>query len=215
MPQGYMKVKDTKTNSIIVPQANAGSAYVSTPDVATESAAQIYNTWKSNGPVKQTQGIKGGSALAGGLGNMAASNPYTLGAVVTHATLANVASDDTGDLQHVADLANVSLQRLIHGNTDNDKKGVVKGFDGEFNEKSYGAAMKQLRGEYAKAGISSKEIAYQLSNQAYSEGRFDESQTIALQRTADMVFDAKSYTLAQRLNTGKNKGFEIIRKRRG
>jgi len=58
-------------------------------------------------------------------------------------------------------------------------------------------------------------MAYQLANQGYAENRFDDSQVVSLHRAIDMVFDDKSFTLAQKLNTGKSKGVEIIKKRRG
>jgi hypothetical protein len=216
-PQGYTIVKQVQDRNIVVPTANKGSTIINAPDVASKAASKIYNTWSADS-IKQERGIAGGSALAGGLDGMTATNPYALGAVITHATLNNTPVDSSlSDLEHATYLTGVSLQRLVKGSTDAgvDQKGKEFVVSGDFNEDTFIGAMKNVRGAYAREGVSSKEIGYQLANQGYAEGRFDESQTVALQRSLDMVFDDNSYNLAQKLNTGKTKGLQILEKRRG
>lgn len=217
-PTGYSIVKRMGDKNIAIPTANRGTALVNAPDVASRSAGTIYGKWNKKDNVKQDRGVVGGSALSGGLDNMATTNPYSLGAVITHASFEHV--DPKGkdnDISHVSQLLNVSLNRLSTGdvgkNTDGKENYPIH--SGDFNEKTYGATVKDIRGQYAKMGVSSKEIGYQLANQGFAEGRFDESQAAALHRSLDMVFDDNSYVLAQKLNTGKSKGLSILEKRRG
>lgn len=217
-PEGYSIVGQAGGKNVVAPSLNRGSVVLNAPEVASKSAATIYRSWNKVPDVRQTQGTVGGSALSGGLDAMKATNPYTLGAVVTHASLQHV--DPAGrdnDLSHVSQIANISLNRLTTGDAtkSSDSKMNYAVHDGSFNEAGYSSAMKDIRGQYAKQGISSKEIGYQLANQGYSEGRFDESQHAALHRSLDMVFDKGSYTIAQKLNTGKSKGISILEARRG
>lgn len=217
IPTGYTAVKNFNGRTIIAPQLNAQTSLVSVPDVSSQAASQVYNKWKSDGPVKQDKGVVGGNALVGGLTQMSSTNPYSLGAVTTYATLNNSGLDEVDDLSHVTHLSGVTMQRLVNGNVskDIDKKGLEFATPGDFTEDNYNSTMKRMQGEYARNGISSKEVGYQLANQAYAEGRLNESQLVAAQKTLDMTFDKDGYVLAQKLNTGKNKGLEIASRRRG
>ena len=217
-PTGYSIVKNMGDKNIAIPTANKGTALVNAPDVASRSAGNIYGKWNKKDNVKQDRGVVGGSALSGGLDSMATTNPYSLGAVITHASFEHV--DPKGkdnDISHVSQLLNVSLNRLSTGDVgkSTDGKENYPIHSGTFDEKTYGATVKDIRGKYAQQGVSSKEIGYQLANQGFAEGRFDESQATALHRSLDMVFDDNSYVLAQKLNTGKSKGMSILEKRRG
>lgn len=215
-PSGYTILGQYNGRSIVIPTSNKGSAILNAPDVASESAAKIYQAWKSDGPVKQDRGVAGGSALAAGLDGMQSTNPYSLGAVLTYASLQNTPPPkEYGDLEHFSYITGVSLQRLVNGNTKADEKGKELVEMGEFTEDGFLSSMKKMRAAYAKQGVSSREIGYQLANQGYAEGRFDESQTVALHRSLDLVFNSDAFNLAQKLRTGKNKGLEILERRRG
>lgn len=216
VPTGYVKVKDVNSRTVVVPNANKGTAHLNVPDVSSDAAFQIYKTW--SGKNKPEKGLAGGSALIGSLDGMTDSNPYSLGAIATHAAYENTGVEkDLGDLSHVGRMSGITLHRLLDGGAskETDRKGLGFHVDGDFSEDSFNQTMKNMRGEYAKKGVSSKEIGYQLSNQAYSEGRLNESQLVAAQKTLNMVFDDNGYTLAQKLMVGKNKGIEITEKRRG
>lgn len=215
-PNGYSVVGKINGRSIVVPTSNRGSVVINAPDIASESATSIYNSWKKSADTRQDKGVVGGSALAGGLDRMTSANPYSLGAVVTAASLYNTPPPkEYGDMEHMSYIAGVSLQRLVTGGMDQDEKGKKLVSGGAFEQKNFDSNMKSLRAEYARNGVSSREIGYQLANQGYSEGRFDESQLVSLHRSLDMVFNANGFTLAQKLSTGKNKGLEILERRRG
>lgn len=220
LPNGYSEVGKINGRTIVVPSPNKGTALVKAPDVASSGASKIYRSWKSEGgsSPRQEKGVVGGSALAGGLDAMTNSNPYSLGAVITNASLYNTPlAKDASDLAHTTYLTGVSLHRLLNGNTEKstDERGKDLMVDGPFTEENFLSTMKNIRGEYSRNGIASKEIGYQLANQGYAEGRFNESELVALHRSLDMAFDDNGYVLAQKLSTGKNKGLEIMERRRG
>lgn len=218
IPKGYTAAANVGGRIVIVPEDNKGTVLIGAPDVANRSASQIYSRWAApENPVRQNQGVVGGSALVGGLYKMAGTNPYSLGAVVTQSTYEHIGPKEQSNLQHVTETVGISMQRLLKGeaNKNTDSKGIEFSRDGEFNEDTFNASMKELRGELAKNGISSKEVGYQLANQGFAEGRFNASQFTALQRSLDMAFDNDGFILAQKLSTGKAKGFEILERRRG
>lgn len=216
-PVGYTALKVVNGRQVVVPKSNASTAVLDAPDVASDTAYQIYSRWKSEG-IKQDKGIEGGSALVGGLHSMADTNPYSLGAVAGYASFENAGIDkNVSNLGYVTKMAGVALSRLSKGEAtkDTDAAGLNYGMEGELKAETFAPAMKQMRSLYAKNGISSKEVGYQLANQAYAEGRLNESQLVAAQKSLDMVFDDNGHTLAQRLVTGKSKGIEITERRRG
>ncbi len=216
-PVGYQIVKTLSDRNVIVPKENADSVVLDTPDVASDVAFTIYNTWKKDG-IKQDKGIDGGSALVGGLHKMEGTNPYSLGAVTGLSTYENVgANKNVSNLGYVTQITGVALQRLLKGEAtkDTDAKGVAMGMEGEATPETFKTAMKTMRSQYAQNGISSREIGYQLSNQAYSEGRLNESQLVATQKALNMVFNDDGHILAQRLLTGKAAGIDLTERRRG
>jgi len=219
-PQGYSIVKDLGDKKVIVPTANVGTSHIDAPDVSTETARKIYGGWfneKMIKPRSQEKGAVGGSALVGGLFDMATRNPYTLGAVMTYENYSNVmVPPELSDMSHIGSMAGITMHRLLNGvaNKEIDSKGLVTNMPGEFNEGNFSATMKNTRAEYAKNGISSKEVGYQLANQAFSEDRLNESQLVAAQQMLNMVFDDEGFNTAQKIITGKNKGLEITNKRK-
>lgn len=218
VPTGYTSVKVVNGRTVVIPTVNRSTAIIDAPDVSSKAATDIYSKWPDVANAKQDKGVLGGSALVGGLDSMTSNNPYSLGAVITHSSFEHIGVDkNASDIKHVTHMSGIALNRLVNGKADKsvDSKGAMYAVDGAFDEKTFGSTMKNLRGEYARQGISSKEIGYQLANQGYAEGRFNESQLAAIHRSLDMTFDDNGYVLAQKLLTGKNKGIEITERRRG
>ena len=127
--------------------------------------------------------------------------------------------DYTNDLDYAAGMGGTTLSRLITGgkSTAVDQMGGAIGngslgnigYGKEFSQENYAKAMENLRAQYAKAGIKSKADAYQLINQGYAEGRFDDTDLVTMQQAANMVFDQNSYGMAQKLMAGRNAGIEV------
>lgn len=220
IPSGYEQIEVPHVGrKVIIPSATRSTANTTAPGVASETSRKIYNTWgKEKGQkITQSKGIRGGSALIGGLSQMATTNPYSLGALMSYDAYKNIgAPAEMSDLGHVTGMGGITLQRLLGGKAaaDVDTKGMSLKLDGEFSEDSFNTAMKTLRAEYAKNGLSSSEVGYQLANQAYAEGRLNETQLVGAQQVLNMVFNDNGYVTAQKLLTGKNKGIEILNKRK-
>lgn len=216
-PVGYVAIRTVGGRQVVAPKDNASTVVIDAPDVAGVAALNMYKTW-STSKDKPTKGTIGGSALVGGLNKMENTNPYTLGAMVALSTYGNTGiHKDVTDMGYVTQLAGVSLSRLIAGEASQkvDDAGLVYGLEGDLTSDGFSEVSKKLRVTYAEHGIPSKEVGYQLANQAYAEGRFDETQLVATQKALNVVFDASGYTLAQRLITGKKAGIEIMERRRG
>lgn len=217
-PSGYIPLKTINGRTIVIPNANRNTAVINAPDVAVKAASETYSKWSKVDKVKQDRGVVGGSALVGGLSDMTVSNPYSLGAVITDATYQNVDGvKDQTDLEHVTHMSGITMHRLTAGEASKnvDKKGIDYKTSGEFNQDTFEKAMKVARGRWSENGIPSREAAYQLANQAFAEGRLNHSQLVAAQRSIDMTFSTDGYRLAQKLNTGKNRGIEILEENRG
>lgn len=219
VPSGYTVVANTKEGQVIIPAGNASTANINTPDIASDTAYQVYNKWDTHpkGTATQDKGVVGGSALIGGLNNLVQSNPYSAGAVIGHSSFETLPEVfDKTDLGYVSALAGVSLQRLVKGGSSKaiDLKGLEEIEDGVYDEDSHNKAMKAMTGKFAQHGISSKEAGYQLANQAYAEDRLNETQHVAAQKALDLVFDDNSYVLGQKLLTGRGKAQSLTEKRR-
>lgn len=125
--------------------------------------------------------------------------------------------DYENDLAFSAAMGGIALSRLVSGGTatETDQMGGYLGnaaisniSSKEFTPENYNKAMQNMRAMYAQAGVSSKEIAYQLANQAYAEGRIDEFALTQAHQAANMIFDPNSFEMAQRLMSGRNQGVQ-------
>lgn len=218
LPTGYVLAAKLKDAQVIIPAGNKDTAHMVSPEIATDASSNIYNKWnKVDVQPGKPNGIVGGSALIGGLSAMTGVNPYTLGAVVTHATYENVDARRETPMTEASQGMGITLNRLKAGEAskgvDEKAKDVI--VEGNGDEFSFEKTAKTMRGNFAKAGISSKEIGYQLANQGFSEGRFNESQYMSIIKHLDMIFEDNGYQLYSKLSTGKDKGFQILEARRG
>jgi hypothetical protein len=127
--------------------------------------------------------------------------------------------DYTNDLDYASGMAGSALSRLLSGgvakNIDqlgsqlgNAGLGNV-GFKAEMTQGNFDKVMANQRAFYAQSGIKSKADAYQLINQGFAEGRWDESQTVAMQQAANMMYDKDGFKTAQSLMGGRWKGIEV------
>jgi len=222
---GYGTVAETNQGKIVAPEANAKSAVgaVQGSLVGTEAgdrgissgAVGVYTKWNKKDAKTKDKGVEGGSALIAGLTALKKSNPYLYGALVSFITKyshKDVKSDNS--LSYAASLAGIALARIVSGKSEEkaDKEGVM--IANRINDSSAAEWAKlqiNLKGYYASFGVGSKADAYQLSNQAYSEERIDESDLVAMHEIFDIVYDQNGLELVERLMNGKDRGLEIVR----
>lgn len=123
--------------------------------------------------------------------------------------------DYTNDLDYTAGIGGIALARLTGGGKStsidqigsqigNASLGKV-GFGKDMTEANFKSVMSNLRAQYAKAGITSKADAFQLANQGFAEGRFNETDTRSIQLAANMIFDT-DYRTAMNLMAGRFAG---------
>jgi len=224
MQNGYGAVAQTKDAKIISPQANARSAKgaIQGSLVGTEAgdkgissgAVGVYNKWNPKDAKTRDKGIEGGSALIAGLTSLKSSNPYLYGALIAFiAKYAYRNINSSNPLNYAAALAGIALSRIVSGKVapDVDKEGVTLANKIHDSSNAEWAKLQiNLKGYYASFGVSSKADSYQLSNQAYSEGRVDESDLVAMHEIFDVVYDQNGLEIVQRLMNGKDRGLEIV-----
>ncbi len=127
--------------------------------------------------------------------------------------------DYTNDLDFSSNMMTSSLVRLmsggkgtpidqVAGQLGNAALGQV-GFSQDMTEENFNYVRDNVRGFYFKQGVQTKEDAYALSNQMFSEGRITETDAIAMQQGINMVFDDNGFDTAQVLMSGRWKGLEV------
>lgn len=225
-PQGYATAAASQQGSIIVPQANASSAagalqgsLVGTKAGAggsSSDAAATYSKWDKKEAKTKDKGALGGSAFVAGLTALKQSSPYLYSAMVAFlAKFSHDKIDSSNPAKYFAALAGVSLARIVAGKSEEkaDKEGsaLAQSVGEATTPGDYAKLQVNMRGLYANFGIASKADAYQLSNQAYSEGRIDESSLVAMHEIYNLVYDDHSTQLLTKLLGGKDKGLEIAR----
>ena len=218
VPQGYVKLKNVQGKTVAIPRDNVATAAVDAPDVSSKAAIDVYRTWKKDANTKQSQGVVGGSALVGGLSRMTDNNPYSLGSQTAYFTLQNTDTNKNHTpMEVISRMSSVTLQRLLKGSVDKavDSGATPLPFKGAIDEATFNTFAKNARAEYAKNGIASKEIGYQLANQGFAEKRFNESELVAIHKNLDMAFNDNGYVLAQKFSTGFPRGIEIMENHRG
>lgn len=127
--------------------------------------------------------------------------------------------DYTNDLDYASGMSGIALSRLLAGgkakNIDqlgnqlgNAGLGNV-GYGKDMTRENFSKIMANQRSMYAKAGITSKEAAYALTNQAFKEGRINDSDAVAMQQAFNMMYDTDGYDTAQKLMGGRHKGIQV------
>lgn len=128
--------------------------------------------------------------------------------------------DYTNDLDYASGLGGITLSRLLNGGKSNavDQMGSEMangalgnvGYGQPLNTQTFAKTMANMRGFYAQSGIKSKADGYQLANQAFSEGRMDESDLLSAHKSLDMVFDPNGYQTANTLMAGRHPGIAAV-----
>jgi len=127
--------------------------------------------------------------------------------------------DYTNDLDFTSNMMSSALMRLVSGGkgtaTDqiagqmgNAALGKV-GFGAEMTEENFAYVRDNIKGWFFKKGIQTKEDAYALNNQMFSEGRATEMDQIAIQQGIDMVFSDAGFDNANMLMAGRWKGLDV------
>lgn len=220
--EGYVKAVASEKGDIHIPIPNAKSAKGALSesllgtkagdDGVNSNATKIYKSWEK--PKTKDKGSLGGSQLIFGLNGLKESNNYLFGAMVAFLAHYSIASVKDGNLlEYVACLAGISLARVVSGkkSTQTEIEGIQ--VTGNVSKKTFDELQTNLRSVYARFGLNSKADAYQLTNQAYSEDRINESDLVAMQQVFDIIYDDNGYVQAQRLWAGKNRGLEVISQR--
>lgn len=127
--------------------------------------------------------------------------------------------DYTNDLDFTSGMMGISLSRLASGgaakNVDQVGGNIGNaalmgvGFGKQMTRENFEKVATNMRGMYAKIGVADKASAYQLANQAYSEGRISASELVAMHQSFNMMYDRNGYDLAQRLMKGRQQGVEL------
>jgi len=163
IPKGYSVAGKTGINQVIVPQGNEASVVYNPKYNA--SAGAIYATWPDAGKGQALNGSTGGSNMYKTLTTLYDTNPKALGTALDKQIPGEGLLPDKSN--------GLALQVLTKGKIDGAKP-VSKDL---------------LLKEYGKAGIQNKDIGYKLANQAYAEGRINDSHLFAIQRSLDDTFD--------------------------
>lgn len=129
--------------------------------------------------------------------------------------------DYSNDLDYSAAMGAGALTRMLFGGKGQgiDQMGSQLanaaigniGFGKDMTPQNFDKAMDNLRGMYSKAGIKNKADAFQLINQGYAEGRWNDTDMVSMQQAANMVFE-KDYASANKLMQGRWKGIEVLAK---
>lgn len=86
--------------------------------------------------------------------------------------------------------------------------GSMLGAAGTYKANDFSTLQKNMQGMYQQAGISTKDDAYALTNQAFNEGRISQFQKVIAQQGANLTFDPApiAENAAQQLMEGFNLG---------
>lgn len=224
-PQGYADAVQLESSKISVPRANANSAagalmgsLVGTKaginGMSTESVA-TYSKWNKADRKAVDKGADGGSALVGALTGLKKSNKFMYGAML--AFLARYTHEDIDEKnasQYLASLSGIALARIVSGRAskeaDSDGIKLAKAVNAN-NPADFAKLQVQTRALYANFGVNSKSDAYQLSNQAYAEGRINDSDLVAMHQVYDLIYNVDAFGELEQLLEGREKGLEIVR----
>lgn len=129
--------------------------------------------------------------------------------------------DYTNDLDFASAMGGTALSRLLYGEKSDtiDQMGGYLGnaalgnvgFGKDMTPENFSKAMTNMRGFYAQRGIKSKADAYQLANQAFAEGRINESDVVSMHQSFNMMYDDNGYETAQKLMEGRFRGIEVAK----
>jgi hypothetical protein len=124
--------------------------------------------------------------------------------------------DYTNDLDFAANMGTQSLATLLAGGKAKNVDQIGGqlgnaaisqiGFGKDMTKENFETMSANVRAMYAKSGITSKKDAYAISNQAFSEGRINETQLVTMQQSFNMLFDPNGYAQATNLLSGRHNG---------
>jgi hypothetical protein len=130
--------------------------------------------------------------------------------------------DYTNDLDYAASMGGITLSRLLSGGAAKQVDQIggqianaslkSVGYNKPMTPENYNTVMTNQRLMFAKIGIKSKSDALQLLNQAYGEGRLDDTQHVSGAQALNMIFDNNSYGTARKLMDGRQAGINAIPK---
>lgn len=222
VPTGYKVVRGSGGDVIAVPEGSfpmalgalqggvagtaAGKGGIST------SAFNLMQKW-SGAPAGSEKGAgRGGSALAAGVARMSKDNPFVFSAAVGSALYKhNKEIPERGD-DYLLEMGGVALERLANGRAAKDVDADGKKIAQSIPKGSFPDRLSLLRTAWTTRGISSKADAYQLANQGFSEGRFDELDLVGIHQAVNAVFDPPNAAMLQTLLSGKSRVKETINK---
>lgn len=192
---------------------------------AQKDRDQIRNRFQTAGLLDDKHGLvlaDGTVANLGidGRGNLHESrNPDMI--KVGNRKLFSYETDYSNDMDYAAGMAGSALSRLLNGGKGkaisqlggqlgNAFLGKV-GYGKDMTQGNFDITMANARAAFAKSGITNKADLYQLVNQGYAEGRWDESDAIAMHQAANMMYDKNGFETANTLLAGRFRGLEVAR----
>lgn len=124
-------------------------------------------------------------------------------------------TDYTNDLDYLSGMAGITLSRLLNGGSNKaiDQAGNLlgnsflgkTGYGADFNQDNFNSVMTNARSHFGKAGIQNKEEMLGLINKAYADKRINDTDHVAMQQAAALVFD-NDFGKAAHLVSGRWQG---------
>lgn len=128
--------------------------------------------------------------------------------------------DYTNDLDYVSGMGSIALTRLLAGgkSVSTDQMGgqlgnaALKnvGYGKPMTQENFNKVIANQRAFYSQSGIKSKEQAYALANEAFSQKRIDAADHAAALQAANMIFDPNGYDTARKLMAGRFQGINAV-----
>lgn len=176
IPSGYVSVGTSATGDVVaIPAANAPSATAAQAGSLLGTVAgvtsfalgaqQVYKNWGTGGKAGAVNGALGGSAMAGGLYALGATNPFLLGGVVAVSVLGGMAKTGKSADQQGRDAIRSVFQK--NGLADNkyqvslsDGTKVDVGIDGGGGRHSWADKSRRVDGHSDKGDLHVWDIDY-------------------------------------------------------
>lgn len=127
--------------------------------------------------------------------------------------------DYSNDLDFVSGMGGMALSRIVNGGVSqgidqfggqlgNAALGNI-GYGKDMTQTNFNKMAENQRAIYAQKGIKTKSDAFALANQAFADGRIDETQMISAHQSFNMIFD-NDYKTATALMSGRNQGVGLM-----
>lgn len=125
------------------------------------------------------------------------------------------------DLDYYAGLSGITLTEMLAADKHpsitkaGEKLGNAMlsgvGSGAEFTPENFSKVRDNLRGAFSKAGVSSLQDAYQLSNVLYAGQRINDTDLVRMHQVADMTFGEDGHAIASKLFPSRHRGIQVAK----